>query len=53
MNASVTGVGPLVCAVCETTVGAINLSALDRMLQADEIYICQIVLIVTRISRSS
>lgn len=37
---SAKGVGPLVCAVCEKTVGAINMSALIEMLQTDDIYIC-------------
>lgn len=41
MNANVMGVGPLVCAICETTVGAINTPALTALLQADEIYVCR------------
>ena len=35
------GVLPLVCAVCERTVGVINVPALATMLSTDEIYVCQ------------
>jgi hypothetical protein len=35
-----TGVGPLVCAVCEQVVGVINVDALAMMLGADECYCC-------------
>lgn len=34
------GVTGLVCAVCEKTVGAINVEALEQMLDNDEVYIC-------------
>lgn len=35
------GVTGLVCVVCGRTVGAINVDALERMLEDDEIYICR------------
>ena len=41
MRAKGMGVGPLVCAVCEKTVGAINMDALTALLQTEDIYICR------------
>jgi hypothetical protein len=35
-----TGVTGLACAVCGQVVGAINVEALERMLDTDDIYIC-------------
>ena len=35
------GVTGLVCVVCGRTVGAINVDALENMLEDDEIYICR------------
>lgn len=36
------GISPLVCVVCQETVGIINSDALAMMLGADECYVCRV-----------